>query len=400
MSLNRPERISVAPFASSVRPLQKSRETFEIEETPRRGKYTHEVEEVDPFTRFDLEAERRLENVLRKERSYNLKKEKPFSLPPRNRKIPLETIDYIDLAGKYHESVSLSSVLSTYSIQEHVLVLVDEVNGICRLFTIDEFMKQVERIVSQKKEGIDRKELQLTWNIGDNDLMYRLNRIVKYLQRGCRVDIIIGAKKIQLVRNLEARSDMLTKIRETLAPYGYEWRELTGGFPSCELWFQGGKPHPEQDKGEGEEVEESVVDKKILGGDQTVLTREEVRAGRSSLRNRKGKRHEADKAFKEATGNMKSETFWENLAVLSTEATTQTTGTATPDNVAPTTVVKSPRTRPTQTAEDAEARRKEVNQNVDSEKQAEIEAKLRSVATQFSKLASARSMFGGKLGGR
>jgi hypothetical protein len=289
------------------------------------------------------------------------------------------------------------------------------------------------------------KELQITWNVGDNDLMYRLNKAIRHLSKGGRMNIILGARKVKLVRTRHQREEMLAKIRETLAPCATEWREMTGGFPNAELWFQGiasknntGKEsgmededmeeedeEEEEDDNEEEEVDADEVKEEVEEGedtaeadtdeskldplDPTKISWEEFQANRAKFKgkaNRKALRAEAEKAFEKTTATtgttINSDEYWKQLVNTST-ANTPPAKLSTPP---PTDSKKSNKT-PKQTKVDQEealkaaeqARLAELSGRVGSRKEVErAQIKIQSVAAQFSKLGASKSMFGSKIG--
>src|SRR5208282_5378160 len=162
--------------------------------------------------------------------------------PTINDQILFEEINYIDLEGKSHPNIPLSKVLKSFAREKskYTLVLVQPKTATCRLFLTKDYAEHIKKArLTTQQNLVTVKQLQLTWNIGDNDLMYRLRRAAKLLEQGCRLDIILGARKAKLVRDRGQRDEMLAKIRETFAPYGYEWRTMSGGFPNAELWFLG-----------------------------------------------------------------------------------------------------------------------------------------------------------------
>lgn len=245
-------------------------------------------------------------------------------------------------------------------------------------------------MIEQQRDGPANKELQITWNVGDNDLTYRLQRAIKHLQNGSRVSIILGARKSKLVRDRNARQAMLDKIRETLRPYGTEWREMTGGFPNAELWFQG-SVKPKEDTGIMEDTT-GKIPSTIIGGDSKYISREELQAGREKFKgkgSRRVLRQEADMAFRNSmdSSDMKAsaQLYWEQLPVTKSGKTpTNESGTS-----------KSVK-------EEYDNAASEFNQSDPAklQKQQETQERLRSVASQFSKLGTGKSLFGGKLGGR
>lgn len=166
------------------------------------------------------------------------KKDKP--LPPINEKIIHPYITYIDDKGLNHGIVERDTVLTSFDKSKYTLVEVDGESATCRLFTVNEFREHLRKL--GHKSPLETKEIQMTWNIGVNDLHYRLQRAIKAMEKGGRCTLIIGARNPKLVRSKKEREEMVQTIRTTLAPHAFEWKEMAGGFPSAEISFQGHPP--------------------------------------------------------------------------------------------------------------------------------------------------------------
>jgi len=380
-----------------------------------------------------------------------VKRRKRFSLPKTNQLINLKTINYIDGEGQFHRNMPLAQALQSFSRDTHTLVLVDELTSTCRLFTNKDYNNHLENLRRQHKaENISAKELQITWNVGDSDLQYRLTGAIKHLKNGGRVNIILGARKVKLVRTRQQREELLGKIRDTLAPYGTEWREMTGGFPNAELWFQGNAPkndaeeeagmededmdedmdeEDEEEVEEGEDATEAVTDETKVDSDDTSLSWEDFQANRAKFKgkeNRRALRTEADKAFAKTTGTNTtsiSDDYWKEFATSavtssSPQAQPQKTSHGQPGTSNPAGPKKTKGARSKSTKEDAKPRN-EAKVDEAAVKAAEkarlaelsgkvvpqegedvVRTELKSVAEQFSKLGSSKSLFGRKLGSR
>jgi translation initiation factor IF-3 len=338
--------------------------------------------------------------------------------PPTNDRITLPLITYIDGEGNRHENMRTAHILKSFDRKRHVLVLVNPALCICRLFRISEFMTHSRRIVAQTMAAARRndtgeaKELQITWNVGDNDLVYRLQRITGYLQEGKRVSIIVGARKAKLVRNRAQRDAMIQKIRDTLSPYGREWRDMTGGFPNLELWFEGHSAAKDGQhvreaggpKSQSQSPDPAAHAPPSLGTDEDRMSREELQVARANFKGKHARsrlRQEANKAYSQQTQKQtplqSSQSYWEQLSLH------------TP---------KDQRPRPPPDASQASQSQKKKPGPPDpraiAEKIAELngpdaeklekrrasQARLQSLAAQFSKLAVGKSILGDKIAGR
>ena len=362
-----------------------------------------EVEEIDDEPKEWDDRRRQFE--AQKKKMQQSKRSKFAGIT--NERILFDTINYIDLEGKYHEKVPLASVLESFAKRksDFTLVLVDANTATCRLFRRKEYEEHIRALRNGQEGPPSIKTLQISWNMGDNDLQYRLKKAVKYLQEESRVDIILGAKKAKLTRDRAEREAMVVMIRTTLAPYGYEWKRMSGGFPNAELWFQGfsKKEKPTRTSATMEPAGDSPVSVdwvNDLGEDKSRLSREELAAGRFQRRS-KSLRREADrdyrKAFPGASSDAASEMYWKNLAVPNARERE----TSIPKSSPKETIMSAKRKNTEETKDQATARLSELEERLgtsEMKQQQKAQEKLKSVASQFTKLGS-KSMFGGKLGG-
>ena len=336
-----------------------------------------------------------------------------------NDQILFEIINYIDLEGKSHPNTPLSKVLKSFAKEKtkYVLVLVQPKTATCRLFLSKDYAEHVKKArLTDQQNRVTVKQLQLTWNIGDNDLMYRLQRAAKLLEQGCRLDIILGSRKAKLVRDRGQRDEMLAKIRETFAPYGCEWRTMSGGFPNAELWFQGYSEKAKRLKADEIAAKEARVlqlsaegERSIAETDDLNLSNEEYQPGSFKVRERRDVLREADeeyrKLFPERVKNAATGMYWEELV---TSSTTGNKDTSLTENLAQSKTNTSnigsanEKDKKEKAATSYEDLKAEFDGNLDPAKlkqQRDAQAKLQSMATRFAKIGS-KSMFGRKLSGK
>ena len=243
-----------------------------------------------------------------------------------NDDILFEEINFIDLEGKFHENVSLKKTLQRYvkDKTKYTLVLVSPKTATCRLFDTKEYNDHVKKAkLTAQQNKIVTKHMQISWNIGDNDLMYRMERAAKDLERGCRLDIILGARKAKLVRDREQREEMLRKIRSVFEPHAYEWRKMSGGFPNAELWFQGYSEKAK--KLRADEAATIAAKRKALegnsstgieGDDELDPMDDDDEGGSGKARNRRKVLQQADEEYRKLfpQRNQDLGRYWEDLA--------------------------------------------------------------------------------------
>jgi len=234
----------------------------EIEEEEDNGLYEEDGEQEEEDEDYDEDEERDNELLAR------MKRRQGSNLAITNNDILFPTLNYIDETGKYHSDVPKEQIMpriaaSRKSDTPLVLVLVAPRQRIARIFPIKEYQAHLKRARDQARfNKLAVKSIQLTWNISESDLDYRLKRGVDDLKKGHRLDIMLGARKAKLMRDRDERDAMLEKIRNTFEPWGYEWTKMSGGFPNAELWFQG---YTEEDRAEMEKKKKAAVDVAATG---------------------------------------------------------------------------------------------------------------------------------------
>jgi len=197
-----------------------------------------------------------------------MKRRQGSNLAITNNDILYRTLNYIDETGKFHSDVPKEQIMSHIAASRKsnaplVLVLVAPKQRIARILTVKEYQAHLKRARDQARlNKLAVKSIQLTWNISESDLDYRLKRGVEDLKRGHRLDIMLGARKAKLMRDKDERVAMLEKIRKTFEPWGYEWTKMSGGFPNAELWFQG---YTDEDRAEMEKKKKPAVNATASG---------------------------------------------------------------------------------------------------------------------------------------
>ncbi|KAK7209248.1 hypothetical protein V2G26_016426 [Clonostachys chloroleuca] len=87
----------------------------------------------------------------------------------------------------------------------------------------EEHLREKELKVQEKKkaeEKIKRKDVELSWGISDHDLKTKMKQIGGFLQKGMRVEIILGKKKRGKKIAREDSLSVLTQVRENLEVLG------------------------------------------------------------------------------------------------------------------------------------------------------------------------------------
>eukprot|EP01080_Neovahlkampfia_damariscottae_P010035 gene10035-2354_t len=131
----------------------------------------------------------------------------------------LKDIKMVDETGKFHNSVSFSKSLR--KAQKHGLELVlfgpeDVEVPLFKIIDLEQFLiPKVEKVeqmeeIQKKISTLKDKEYQLRSQIGDNDLLVKINHIKKNLLKNYRVTIV--AKGHDSMKNLQ----VIQKVRDTV----------------------------------------------------------------------------------------------------------------------------------------------------------------------------------------
>ena len=112
--------------------------------------------------------------------------------------------------------------------------------------------KQSARKKATKASKIESKQLEINWTVGDNDLSHRMGRLKEFLEKGARVEVIIGSsrKKGWMKKRTDdtnIASQLVDRIRAAMAEVqgAKERAEMTGKLgEEIRLSFEGPKRKP------------------------------------------------------------------------------------------------------------------------------------------------------------
>ena len=112
--------------------------------------------------------------------------------------------------------------------------------------------REAARKKATKASKIESKQLEINWTVGDNDLSHRMGRLKEFLDKGARVDVIIGSsrkkgwmKKRTDDTNVAGR--LVDRIRAAMAEVqgAKERAEMTGKLgEEIRLSFEGPRRKP------------------------------------------------------------------------------------------------------------------------------------------------------------
>ena len=115
--------------------------------------------------------------------------------------------------------------------------------AICKIISKEQLREQ-ERAKSKptKNPAHIVKTLELNWAIDRNDLSHRLNKMVQFLEKGNRVEVMLATKRKGRRATIEEAESVLELVREKVGQVegAKEWKAMQGRVltPSV-LFFEG-----------------------------------------------------------------------------------------------------------------------------------------------------------------
>ena len=122
--------------------------------------------------------------------------------------------------------------------EEHLVQLSEPEDGvaICKISTIQELQERQRQRERQDKEQRKSskqslpKQIELNWAIASHDLSHKMNQLKTFINDGRKVEIVLATKRRQRRATIEEGTQLLEKIRQTLANVeGKEIKPMTGG---------------------------------------------------------------------------------------------------------------------------------------------------------------------------
>lgn len=149
-------------------------------------------------------------------------------------------IEFIDASGLFQGLKPLDYILANFDREKYHLVClnphVTPEPVRCRLFSkeqLEEDEKAAYWAKKEKKQGNKDptkvvKKVEISWATAPGDLEHKLKRINEFLQRGNRVEVILGVKKGMAKQPLGRMVDLVERVRTEAEKSGKEWKEAEG----------------------------------------------------------------------------------------------------------------------------------------------------------------------------
>jgi translation initiation factor IF-3 len=92
---------------------------------------------------------------------------------------------------------------------------------------------------------VGNKEVELNWAIADHDLQHKLKRLGEFLEKGMRVEVLIGQKRHGRKAERTEADKVLADVREMAKNAGGKEMKAEGGFPAVmKITLQGSRKEP------------------------------------------------------------------------------------------------------------------------------------------------------------
>lgn len=147
---------------------------------------------------------------------------------PRDKEINSQIVQLVDSEGRLCSPEPLQDVLGRVKTRTHFVELVQQDPPIVKIISRSEDhaarKAQKERARSAKME---RKEIQMTWNVAESDIAHKLKKAYDELHGGNLVDVAIAPKARQILPKPQDMVDRMQLIADKLSDVAVERQERT-----------------------------------------------------------------------------------------------------------------------------------------------------------------------------
>jgi len=136
---------------------------------------------------------------------------------PRDDEIQSWSVTLVDEDGKLQEPRSTAAILSDIDRKEESLVVLvpgePGIPPICKIMN-KQAMREAEKAKAKSAKGmVTEKTIELNWAIDGNDLNHRLVKMKGFLEKGHRVEVVMGVKRKGRKATEEEGEALLKRIR-------------------------------------------------------------------------------------------------------------------------------------------------------------------------------------------
>lgn len=189
-------------------------------------------------------------------------------------------IHFIDASGAFQGLKVLDEILASFDREKYHLVCLNPQAApepvICKLISIEQLEEEKRVAYWAKKEKKQSnkdptkvvKKVEISWATAPNDLEHKLKRIDEFLQKGNRVEVVLGVKKGMAKQPLGKMVGLVERVRKEAEASGKEWKEAEGAVGVQYLiYLEGNRPkktageegRPTMERGVATETTEETV---------------------------------------------------------------------------------------------------------------------------------------------
>jgi len=149
----------------------------------------------------------------------------------RNNEIKIPLVHLVDPESqKLRDLAPIADVISSISLRDYYVELVSQGPPIVRI--VNRKVALAAKKAQQarvKKTKVENKEVQMTWNVADTDIVHKLRKAREHLSAGNLVDVAFAPKARQpvlkppeMVKKLDLVCEMLKDVAEERQPRTFE----------------------------------------------------------------------------------------------------------------------------------------------------------------------------------
>jgi translation initiation factor IF-3 len=144
---------------------------------------------------------------------------------PTNEAIRSPYVQLVNKDNNLDPPVRLSQVLASFDPREFFLQQVDEgapdKPPVCKILNKKETKaKEKARAKAAKASRVQTKKLELNWAIDAHDLKHRLGQLTTFLEKGCKVELVLTKKKGKRAATVDEIKHVMQSVMDTTKEIG------------------------------------------------------------------------------------------------------------------------------------------------------------------------------------
>lgn len=190
---------------------------------------------------------------------------KPNLETPKNGNIPFDLVHYAEdeKTQGLPPLVPLRQILSRINLKEDYIKLVSSEPPVVKLINYKEerlAKYERDRLAKRAARASTRKEVQLTWHAAPSDIQHKLNKALKEIRKGRRVDLAIsrgsGGKVKPTPPTKNEIASYIQNVMSTLGEDAFQWKETETFANGVVVIFLESKSRKTSNSGEDQDVDD------------------------------------------------------------------------------------------------------------------------------------------------